>query len=82
MIPIATIQIELTDVGQLVWWATVDKLPGFSAAADTLDELRNEIQTALTEETAESYFVEALAGQVVKRATQYGSDVRSLIKVA
>lgn len=42
------IHLEAAD-GAAVWWAEVPELPGFSAAADTLAELRAQARAAIDE---------------------------------
>lgn len=49
---------------QVVWWAETTDVPGFSAAADTLAELRERVRSALLEITGGEpvELVERLAG--------------------
>ena len=63
MVPTFCIHLERTDEGPS-WWATSEDLPGFSAAAGTLADLRARIRAVLIEDEAgEGSFREILAGQ-------------------
>jgi hypothetical protein len=63
MAPTFLVHLERTDDGPS-WWAVSEEVPGFSAAADTLTELRTRIRAALSDlGIGEGSFSEVLVGQ-------------------
>lgn len=62
MVPTFCVHLERADDGPS-WWATSDDVPGLTAAAGTLDELRNRIRAVLIDlSVGDGSFREVLAG--------------------
>ncbi len=62
MAPTFLVHLERTDDGPS-WWAVSEEVPGFSAAAATLTELRTRISAALSDlGIEEGRFSEVLVG--------------------
>lgn len=84
------IHLENTDAGETVWWAESPAVPGFSAAAPTLRELRDRATEALRDFLAPDievverlHGVPARSGGLVsataeRPATLPGSDARTV----
>lgn len=72
--------IHLEDAdGEAVWWAEVPELPGFSAAAPTLADMREQAHAAIAELVgAPVVVVERLAGDLARdqNVSPVGADRR------
>jgi predicted RNase H-like HicB family nuclease len=64
------IHLEAVD-GAATWWADTDDVPGFYAAADTLEELRERVIAALAE-------VAPGADRIIERLASAEHGVRTL----
>jgi predicted RNase H-like HicB family nuclease len=72
------IHLEPAETGKPVWWAESDELPGFTASADSLVELRSVVAEVLTDigPEAEDGIIEIASERLIgARLTQTASDV-------
>jgi hypothetical protein len=71
-----TIHLEDVD-GEVVWWADSPDVPGFSAAAPSLEELRKQAATALADILGTPVtVVERLHGETMERRHEADWDAR------
>ncbi len=74
------IHLDSADDG-VVWWAESPEAPGFTAAADSLAELRELATTGLRGVLGDVSIVERLDGVPLRADGRSGADVPSTVQV-